>query len=73
MKILLDILPLLIKYLTTPTPKSVATAAQAAQAATPIPVATPAPVQEPELPISQKALDLGVLVITKDELEMLLA
>jgi len=58
MKIALDILTTVLKYLTTPTPKSVAKAAQAAQAVTPAPVATPAPVQEPELPISQKALDL---------------
>ena len=53
MKLALDILSLAIKYLTTPTAKSVAKAAPAPSAA---PV--PAPVQEPELPISQKALDL---------------
>jgi hypothetical protein len=55
MKILLDILPAIIKYLTTPTAKSVA---KTAQSTAPAPIATPAPVQEPELPISQKALDL---------------
>lgn len=54
MKLALDILSLAIKYLTTPTAKSVAKSAQAA----PAPSAAPAPVQEPELPISQKALDL---------------
>lgn len=56
MKLALDILSLAIKYLTTPTAKSVAKAAQAAPA--PSAVTVPVPVQEPELPISQKALDL---------------
>jgi len=57
MKIALDILTSVLKYLTTPTPKYVA---KTQAAATPtIPAApVPAPVQEPELPISQKALDL---------------
>lgn len=55
MKLVLDILSATLKYLTTPTAKSVA---KAAQSVAPAPTATPAPVQEPELPISQKSLDL---------------
>ena len=56
MKIVLDILTSVIKYLTTPTAKSVAQSSTSSLA--PAPVATPVQVQEPELPISQKALDL---------------
>jgi hypothetical protein len=58
MKIVLDILTTLVKYLTTPTAKSVAQSS--AKPSTPAPVAAPVPAlaQEPELPISQKALDL---------------
>lgn len=52
MKLALDILTSVIKYLTTPTAKS------ASQPQAAAPAATPAPVQEPTLPISQKALDL---------------
>ena len=54
MKLVLDILSFAVKYLTTPTTKSAAKATQAI----PAPTATPAPALEPELPISQKALDL---------------
>jgi hypothetical protein len=58
MKIALDILTSVLKYLTTPTAKSVAKAQAAAPAAAPVATPVAAPVQEPVLPISQKALDL---------------
>lgn len=58
MKIALDILTTLVKYLTTPTAKSVAQSSAKPSAPAPVAAPVPAPVQEPELPISQKALDL---------------